>query len=80
MGDAGGGITRDLDFAGASRSAVSPAPLRWGAVLRLLTAGESHGKALVVTVEGLPAGLEVKAEDIAAELARRRLGYGRGPR
>jgi chorismate synthase len=49
-------------------------------VLRFLTAGESHGKGLVVIVEGLPAGLEVRAEDISAELARRRLGYGRGPR
>jgi chorismate synthase len=49
-------------------------------VLRYLTAGESHGRALVVTVEGLPAGLPVQADDIAAELARRRLGYGRGPR
>jgi chorismate synthase len=49
-------------------------------VLRFLTAGESHGKALVVTVEGLPAGLPVEASDIAHELARRRLGYGRGPR
>jgi chorismate synthase len=49
-------------------------------VLRYLTAGESHGRALVVTVEGLPAGLPVEAADISAELARRRLGYGRGPR
>jgi chorismate synthase len=49
-------------------------------VLRYLTAGESHGRALVVIVEGLPAGLEVTVEDIARELARRRLGYGRGPR
>jgi chorismate synthase len=49
-------------------------------VLRFLTAGESHGKALVVIVEGLPAGLPVEATDIADELARRRLGYGRGPR
>jgi len=49
-------------------------------VLRYLTAGESHGRALVVTVEGLPAGLPVQAADIANELARRRLGYGRGPR
>jgi chorismate synthase len=49
-------------------------------VLRYLTAGESHGRALVVVVEGLPAGLPVTAEDIAGELARRRLGYGRGPR
>jgi chorismate synthase len=49
-------------------------------VLRYLTAGESHGKGLVVIVEGLPAGLAVTAEDIQAELARRRLGFGRGPR
>jgi chorismate synthase len=49
-------------------------------VLRFLTAGESHGRALVVTLEGLPAGLPVEASDIADELARRRLGYGRGPR
>jgi chorismate synthase len=49
-------------------------------VLRFLTAGESHGKALVVVVEGLPAGLVVTVDEIAAELARRRLGYGRGPR
>ncbi len=44
------------------------------------TAGESHGKGLVVTIEGLPAGLSVDAEYISEELARRRLGYGRGPR
>jgi chorismate synthase len=49
-------------------------------VLRYLTAGESHGRALVVIVEGLPAGLEITAGQVQAELARRRLGYGRGPR
>jgi len=49
-------------------------------MLRYLTAGESHGQALVVIVEGLPAGMKVTAEDIQAELGRRRLGYGRGPR
>ncbi len=49
-------------------------------MLRFLTAGESHGQALVVVLEGLPAGLSVTVEDIQAELARRRLGYGRGPR
>ena len=49
-------------------------------MLRFLTAGESHGRALVVIVEGLPAGLEVTVDDLQAELARRRLGYGRGPR
>ncbi|HVX16941.1 MAG TPA: chorismate synthase [Acidimicrobiales bacterium] len=49
-------------------------------MLRFLTAGESHGRGLVVVVEGLPAGLTVTVEQIQAELARRRLGYGRGPR
>jgi len=49
-------------------------------VLRYLTAGESHGPALTVVVEGLPAGLPVTIEQIGDELARRRLGFGRGPR
>jgi chorismate synthase len=49
-------------------------------VLRYLTAGESHGQALVVVVEGLPALLPITIEAVADELARRRLGYGRGPR
>jgi chorismate synthase len=49
-------------------------------VLRYLTAGESHGQALVVIIEGLPAGLSITVDDIQAEMARRRLGYGRGPR
>jgi chorismate synthase len=49
-------------------------------VLRYLTAGESHGPALTVVVEGLPAGLPVTVEQIGDELARRRLGFGRGPR
>ncbi len=49
-------------------------------MLRFLTAGESHGQGLVVIVEGLPAGLAITVEDIQAEMARRRLGYGRGPR
>src|SRR5258707_6713887 len=49
-------------------------------MLRYLTAGESHGQALVVIIEGLPAGLPITVEEIQAEMARRRLGYGRGPR
>jgi len=49
-------------------------------MLRFLTAGESHGQALVVIIEGLPAGLSITVEDIQAEMARRRLGFGRGPR
>jgi chorismate synthase len=48
--------------------------------LRFTTAGESHGKALVATVEGLPAGLPVTAEWVDRELARRMQGYGRGAR
>ncbi len=49
-------------------------------MLRYLTAGESHGPALVVIVEGLPAGLPITVDQIGDELARRRLGFGRGPR
>lgn len=49
-------------------------------MLRFLTAGESHGRALGVIVEGLPAKLPIVEADIADELARRRLGFGRGPR
>ena len=49
-------------------------------MLRFLTAGESHGPALVATVEGLPAGLPITVEQVQGELARRRLGFGRGPR
>jgi chorismate synthase len=49
-------------------------------VLRWITAGESHGQALVAVLEGLPAGVDVTADEIADQLARRRLGYGRGAR
>lgn len=49
-------------------------------MLRFLTAGESHGRALTVIVDGLPAGLAVAEDAIASELARRQLGYGRGRR
>jgi chorismate synthase len=48
--------------------------------LRYLTAGESHGPALVAILEGLPAGVPVAPKQIADELTRRRHGYGRGPR
>jgi chorismate synthase len=51
-----------------------------GLVLRWTTAGESHGRALVALVEGMVAGLSVTSDDIADQLARRRLGYGRGAR
>lgn len=49
-------------------------------MLRYLTAGESHGKALVGIVEGLPANLNIKIEQINEELKRRQMGYGRGER
>jgi chorismate synthase len=48
--------------------------------LRLITAGESHGPGLTCIVEGLPAGLEIRPEDLDEDLARRQLGYGRGGR
>jgi chorismate synthase len=50
------------------------------APFRFLTAGESHGSELGVIVEGVPAGLALTAEDVARDLARRQLGYGRGAR
>jgi len=49
-------------------------------MLRWITAGESHGPELIGVIEGLPAGVGLLASDIGDELARRRLGYGRGAR
>lgn len=49
-------------------------------MLRYLTAGESHGPALSLILEGLPAGVPINVKFIADELSRRRLGFGRGPR
>ncbi|MFN8029405.1 MAG: chorismate synthase [Dermatophilaceae bacterium] len=49
-------------------------------MVRWLTAGESHGQALVATIEGFPAGIEVTTTDVQGALARRRLGFGRGAR
>ncbi|ADL07139.1 chorismate synthase [Thermosediminibacter oceani] len=49
-------------------------------MLRFLTAGESHGKALVAVIEGLPANLAVDVDFINRELSRRQMGYGRGGR
>ena len=49
-------------------------------MLRFLTAGESHGKALVAVLEGIPSGLSLSARDIDGDLARRQKGYGRGGR
>jgi chorismate synthase len=52
----------------------------FASMLRFLTAGESHGRALVVIVEGLPAGLSIDFDAITRELRRRQGGYGRGRR
>ncbi|WP_203138535.1 chorismate synthase [Microbacterium sp. JZ31] len=49
-------------------------------MLRVLTAGESHGPELIAVMEGLPSGVPLLAEDIQADLQRRKLGYGRGSR
>lgn len=49
-------------------------------MIRFTTAGESHGQALVSIVEGMPAGVPLRAQDVNAELARRQQGYGRGRR
>lgn len=49
-------------------------------MLRWTTAGESHGRALMAVVEGMVAGVDVTSSDIGTQLARRRLGYGRGAR
>jgi chorismate synthase len=49
-------------------------------MLRWLTAGESHGPALVAVLEGVPAGVRVTTDDVMRELARRRAGHGRGAR
>ena len=48
--------------------------------LRFLTAGESHGPALVGILDGMPAGVRLLAEHLARDLQRRKLGYGRGGR
>ncbi|NUO58416.1 MAG: chorismate synthase [Hamadaea sp.] len=49
-------------------------------MLRWLTAGESHGPSLTAVLDGLPAGIEITSAEIGRDLARRRLGYGRGAR
>src|ERR1700688_4418876 len=50
------------------------------ALLRMITAGESHGPGLTCVVEGLPAGLEIDREALNRDMARRQLGHGRGGR
>src|SRR2546430_14699854 len=51
-----------------------------GGGLRFLTAGESHGEALVAVIDGVPAGLPLAESDINEDLERRQRGYGRGGR
>ena len=75
-----GGVPKPSDAGQPAARSGRVRGLACAAVLRYLTAGESHGPALVVIVEGLPAGLDVTVDDVQGELARRRLGYGRGPR
>ncbi|GIF83892.1 chorismate synthase [Catellatospora bangladeshensis] len=62
------------------RGVAGPRRDRLVIVLRWLTAGESHGQALVAVLDGVPAGIEITSDEIGLELARRRLGYGRGAR
>ena len=68
------------NLARGSKRPTAPAALACRFMLRFITSGESHGPGLVATVEGLPSGLTVVADGISNELARRRLGFGRGPR
>src|SRR5262245_39759364 len=76
----GCGVVPDLDgSSGASRDDAGRRRLVL-VTLRLATAGESHGPALVGILSGLPAGLELDREAIDADLARRQQGYGRSPR
>src|SRR5579864_2887139 len=62
------------------RTAPGRADCRVNSMFRWLTAGESHGRALVAICDGVPAGVRITSGDVAAALARRRAGYGRGAR
>ena len=68
------------DAAGGSGAVYHSGHAFISGMLRFLTAGESHGPGLVTIVEGVPAGLDFSRGGLGAELARRRLGYGRGNR
>src|SRR5687768_1221454 len=65
--------------AGATERAVSSYRIE-PRILRFLTAGESHGQALAITIAGTPAGLEIDIDALNAQLKRRQGGYGRGRR
>src|SRR5205807_10495830 len=75
-------ISRDLALAPAARRAGAGAPGGGARMtrLRFLTAGESHGPALVGILDGMPAGVRLLAEHLERDLQRRKLGYGRGGR
>src|SRR5262249_11717364 len=77
---AGRGIVRALDGAGGSDRRHASGTRLAHVTLRLVTAGESHGRAPVPILPGLPAGLQLDGEAIDGDLARRRQGYGRSPR
>ena len=68
------------DFAGPSAGVRRNFVYNFRLMLRFLTAGESHGRALVVILEGLPAGLPIDPDALTRDLRRRQLGYGRGRR
>jgi chorismate synthase len=80
---AGSGILTHLSHLWDGSTRISGrriATCQTDAVLRWLTAGESHGPALVAILDGVPAGVQVTRAEIVSELSRRRLGYGRGAR
>jgi chorismate synthase len=63
-----------------ANNATATDRVKWRRMLRFLTAGESHGQALVVTIDGMPAGLDIHLDALNAQLRRRQGGYGRGRR
>src|SRR5215218_1960286 len=71
---------RRVPHVGAGRTGFSRVGCVSAMHFRFVTAGESHGPGLTALVEGLPAGLELRPEDIDRDLARRQLGHGRGGR
>src|SRR5215475_4538908 len=79
-GSAGRALVRALDRLARACRSDACGPRVSAVTLRLTTAGESHGPALVAIVTGLPAGLELDRGAIDADLRRRQQGYGRSPR
>src|SRR5262249_23182750 len=77
---AGGSLLRALDGRGGPARRDAERRTLCGVTLSLVTAGESHGPALVAIVTGLPAGLVLEKDAIDSDLRRRQPGYGRSPR